>query len=427
MKKINKELLANLTVLYVEDEDMIREEVTYFLNRNIPDFHTAKNGEEGLELFHKINPDLIITDIQMPKMNGIDMLKKINKKSVPVIVTTAYSDLDYFLKAIELQVNKFVIKPIDLMQLIYDIQDCFLTTHLRDQLFEKDNLLEIVDENVLLSITDKEGKIIDASTAFAQFVGYDKTELIGNKHSILRHEDTPDEFYEHMWKQISSGKVYKSEIKNRKKNGDIYWANLSITPVFDNEDNIVNYTAIRQDITDNKKLELLSIEDDLTKLYNRRYFNEIIEKEIRRVKREDISLSLLSLDIDHFKKYNDTYGHPKGDEILKSVAKALKDSTSRATDYVFRVGGEEFCILFSGLDIEESLVYAKQIVKSIEELKIEHSANSASEFVTISAGLIVQKSEYIINQEELYKASDKALYKAKVNGRNQVYLSNKSK
>ncbi|UTJ07098.1 GGDEF domain-containing response regulator [Arcobacter roscoffensis] len=426
MKKINKELLSNLTVLYVEDEDMIREEVTYFLNRNIPNFHTAKNGEEGYELFHKINPDLIITDIQMPKMNGIDMLKKINKKSVPVIVTTAYSDLDYFLKAIELQVNKFVIKPIDLMQLIYDIQDCFLTNHLRDQLFEKDNLLEIVDENVLLSITDKHGVIIDASSAFSQFVGYDKTELIGNKHSLLRHEDTPDEFYENMWNQIHSGKVFSSEIKNRKKDGEVYWANLTITPAFNNGE-IVNFTAIRQDITDNKKLQLLSIEDDLTKLYNRRHFNEILEKEIRRIKRENINLSLLSLDIDHFKKYNDTYGHPKGDEILKQVAKALKESTSRATDYVFRVGGEEFCIIFSGLDIEDSMTYAKQIVKNIENLKIEHVCNSASEYVTISAGLIVQNSKYIEDEEELYKASDKALYKAKVNGRNQVYLSNKSK
>lgn len=426
MKKINKELLLNLIVLYVEDEDMIREEVTYFLSRNIPNFHTAKNGEEGYELFHEINPDLIITDIQMPKMNGIDMLKKINKKSVPVIVTTAYSDLDYFLQAIELQVNKFVIKPIDLMQLIYDIQDCFLTTHLRDQLFEKDNLLEIVDENVLLSITDKDGVIIDASTAFTNFIGYNKTELIGNKHSLLIHEDTPDEFYKNMWSQISSGKVFTSEIKNRKKDGEIYWANLTITPVF-NDGEIVNFIAIREDITNAKKLELLSIEDDLTKLYNRRHFNEILGKEIRRVKREGISLSLLSLDIDYFKKYNDTYGHPKGDEILKQVAKALKESTSRATDYVFRVGGEEFCIIFSALDIEDSMSYAKQIVKNIENLKIEHSANSASEYVTISAGLIVQNSKYIDNEEELYKSSDKALYKAKVNGRNQVYLSNKSK
>ncbi|MGP2656549.1 diguanylate cyclase [Malaciobacter sp. WC5094] len=426
MKKINKELLSSLTVLYVEDEDMIRDEVTYFFNRNIPNFYTAKNGEEGLELFYKINPDLIITDIQMPKMNGIEMLKKINKRSLPVIVTTAYSDLDYFLKAIELQVNKFVIKPIDLMQLIYDIQDCFLTTHLRDQLFEKDNLLEIVDENVLLSITDKDGKIIDVSSAFCEFVGYSKTELIGSKHSLLRHEDTPDEFYENMWSQIISGKTFSSEIKNKKKNGDIYWAKLTITPVFNNGE-IVNYTAIRQDLTDNKKLELLSIQDDLTKLYNRRFFNETIEKEIRRVKREGIYLSLLSLDIDHFKKYNDTYGHPKGDDILMQVAKNLEETTSRATDYVFRMGGEEFCIIFSNLDIDESMVYAQKIVRNIENLKIEHNQNTASKFVTISAGLVVQKSEHIENQEQLYRASDKALYKAKINGRNQVYLSNDSK
>lgn len=426
MKKINKELLSNLTVLYVEDEPMIRDEVAFFLKRTIKDLHVAKNGLEGVSLFNEIKPDIIITDIQMPKMNGIEMLKNIDCKTTPVIVTTAYSDIDYFLQAIELQVNKFVIKPIDLMQLVQDIQDCFLTNHLRDKLFEKENLLKIVDENVLISITDKDGVIIEASHAFCDFVEYSREELIGKTHRILKHEDTPDSFYSSMWKNISKGKVFKTEIRNRKKSGVEYWANLTITPVF-NDGEIVNYTAIRQDITNKKKLELLSIEDDLTKLYNRRYYNHIISKEIRRIKREKSSLSLISFDIDYFKKYNDYYGHPEGDEVLKKVAKVLKESTLRATDYAFRMGGEEFCILFSGLNVQESLSYAQSIINKIEELKIEHKENLVSEYVTISAGLIVQQSEFIEDEEVLYKYSDKALYKAKIKGKNQVHLSKYSK
>lgn len=426
MKKINKELLSNITILYVEDEEMIRDEIYNFFKNYVKNFHVAKNGLEGLELYSEFKPDLIITDIQMPKMDGLEMLKRIENKNIPVIITTAYSDIDYFLKAIELNINKFVIKPIDLMELVFSIQDCVISDHMQDKLFEKENLLNIVDENVLISITDKHGHIIDASHAFCEFVEYSKDELIGKTHSILKHEDTPNSFYEKMWKKIMSGNIYKSEIRNRKKNGDTYWANLTITPVF-KDGEIVNFTAIRQDITSAKKLELLSIEDDLTKLYNRRYFNKIIDKELRRVKRDNSTLSLLTLDIDYFKKYNDTYGHPKGDKALEEVAKLLKESTLRATDYSFRMGGEEFSIIFSGIGIDESLAYANEIVRKVEMLHIEHTSSLSSKYLTISAGLIVLNSKHLDNIETLYKFSDEALYEAKLNGRNQVVLSKNSK
>lgn len=426
MKKLNKELLDSVTILYVEDEKSIQDEVAYFFKKHIPNFYLASNGLEGIEVFKSVNPDIIITDIQMPKMNGLDMLKQLNLKNVPVIITTAYSDVDYFIKAIELNVKKFVTKPIDLFELLFAIQECISETHLKNKLFEKENLLTIVDENVLLSMTDTKGIIIDASHAFCDFVGYSKEELVGNTHQILKHEDTKDSFYKKMWKHIQEGKVFKSEIKNRKKSGDIYWANLTITPVFKDE-KIINYIAIRQDITNKKKLELLSIEDDLTKLYNRRHFNEIIDREIRRIKRDKSSLSLLSLDIDFFKKYNDTYGHPSGDDVLVEVAKVLKSSTLRSTDYAFRMGGEEFCIIFSGSNIEDSFDYAKDIINKIESLQIEHNTSSVSKYITSSAGLVVMNYDILTNTQDLYKYADEALYRAKINGRKQVILSKESK
>lgn len=421
MKTINKDLLSNITILYIEDEKMIRDEVSYFFSKYVKNFHTATNGQEGLELYNQIKPDLIITDIQMPKMNGLDMIKEINNKKIPIIITTAFSDIDYFLKAIELNVSKFIIKPINLMELVKSIQECVYNNIIGDKLFEKENLLRIVDENVLISITDKDGKIIDASGAFCDFVEYSKEELMGKTHKILRHSDTTDEFYINMWQQISSGKKFNTEIKNRKKSGEIYWANLTITPVI--KDNIIiNYTAIRQDITNKKRLEQLAIEDTLTGVYNRRYFNKIIEKELRRTKRENLNLCLLSIDIDDFKKYNDTFGHPKGDEVLIKVAQSLKTFASRAADFVFRMGGEEFCIIFSGLDTEKSLEFSNELVKKIENLQIEHIEDR---FVTISAGLVCMNANDILDEEELYRFSDDALYEAKARGKNQVVLFEK--
>jgi len=422
LKKINKTLLSNITILYVEDEKMISEEVSFFFKKYVKFFYIANNGEEGLELFKEVKPDILITDIQMPKMNGIDMIKEIGHTSVPIIITTAYSDIEYFLKAIELKISKFIIKPINLRNLISDVQDCVMDNYVEDKLFEKDNLLKIVDENILISITDKEGVIIDVSSAFCEFTNFNKNELIGKSHRVLKHEDTPVSFYKNMWTEISSGKKFTCEIKNRKKDGTVYYAELTITPVF-KDDKIINYIAIRNDITNKKRLEQLIIEDDLTKLYNRRHFNNILNQEIRRVKRDNTSITLVSIDIDHFKKYNDTYGHPMGDKVLIEIGKVLIEHTSRSSDYAFRIGGEEFCLIFSSSLVEESLLHVQEIITTVEKLNIEHKNSRNSDVITISAGLIVQKASEIVHEDTLYKYSDIALYQAKIKGRNQVVLS----
>lgn len=426
MKKLNKDLLESLTVLYVEDEEMIKEEVTFFCKRFIPNFHIASNGLEGIEVYKKVKPDVIVTDIQMPKMNGIDMLRELNT-TTPVIITTAFSDIEYFLYAIELKVNKFIIKPVDLKELLINIQESVVNKRLQDRLFEKENVLKILDENVLMSVTDKDGVIIDASSIFCQLIGYTKEELLGNTHSILRHEDTPDEFYQEMWKEINKGKVFKSEIKNRKKNQEVYWSDLTITPVLNQEGEIENFLAIREDITNKKKLEQLAIKDETTDIYNRRYFNRIIEKENRRLTREKTSLSLAIIDVDYFKNYNDTYGHPKGDETLVAIANVLKLKSSRASDYAFRLGGEEFGLVFTSNSVEESLQFLESIIEEIESLKIPHENSLCSEYVTISAGLIIVNSEKLLDSKDMYRLADKALYEAKENGRNQVVLSSFNK
>jgi len=426
MKKLNKDLLESLTVLYIEDEEMIKEEVSFFCKRFIPGFHVASNGLEGIEVYKKVKPDVIVTDIQMPKMNGIDMLRELNT-TTPVIITTAFSDIEYFLYAIELKVNKFIIKPVDLKELLINIQESVVNKRLQDRLFEKENVLKILDENVLMSVTDKNGIIIDASSIFCGLIGYTKEELLGNTHNILRHEDTPDEFYQEMWKEINKGKVFKSEIKNRKKNQEVYWSDLTITPVLNQEGEIENFLAIREDITNKKKLEQLAIKDETTDIYNRRYFNRIIEKENRRLTREKTNLSLAIIDVDYFKNYNDTYGHPKGDETLVAIANVLKLKSSRASDYAFRLGGEEFGLVFTSNSVEESLEFLESIIEEIESLKIPHENSLCSEYVTISAGLIIVNSEKLLDSKDMYRLADKALYEAKENGRNQVVLSSFNK
>lgn len=175
-------------------------------------------------------------------------------------------------------------------------------------------------------------------------------------------------------------------------------------------------------ITNILKEEVLR--DSLTGLYNRRYYDEIIKKELMRSKRDKLFFTFAILDIDFFKKYNDTYGHQEGDRALKKVAIVLKEKLCRGGDYCFRLGGEEFGFLFTGQSAEESLSYTNMICKEVEALCIPHSKNEAGKYLTASFGVLNIKIESTsIQEDSIYLAADKALYKAKENGRNCVVIS----
>ncbi|WRH67506.1 MAG: diguanylate cyclase [Planktothrix sp. GU0601_MAG3] len=165
------------------------------------------------------------------------------------------------------------------------------------------------------------------------------------------------------------------------------------------------------------------IEDGLTKLANRRQFDRVLEYEWNRCKREKIPLSLLLLDIDYFKQYNDNYGHLAGDFCLQQVAQVLQNAIQRNTDLVARYGGEEFAIILPNTDIDGSIHLAEKVRQAIEALQVEHIKSAVSRYVTISIGV-----ESLIPMEDLTPKTlifnaDQALYKAKQNGRNCIFIS----
>ena len=129
------------------------------------------------------------------------------------------------------------------------------------------------------------------------------------------------------------------------------------------------------------------------------------------------------IDIDFFKQYNDMYGHQKGDEALKSVSLAMKLSFKRANDYVYRLGGEEFAITFYINSIENAIERTQALIKSIEELKIEHKGSSVSENISISIGLTYITKECSMDPAEIYRVTDDTLYRAKKGGRNRVEVT----
>lgn len=282
--------------------------------------------------------------------------------------------------------------------------------------------LTIVDQNVITSSTDLQGDITRVSDAFCRTTGYSREELIGKNHRLIRHPDTEEEVYRFLWQTIGKAEVWHGELKNRRKNGQDYWVDITISPKLDGNGVLVGYTSIQTDITDKKRIEEVSITDELTSLYNRRYFNEIFPRELQRARRNNMIFAFLMLDIDHFKKYNDTYGHQMGDEVLRKVGVVLKKNLKRSEDYAFRLGGEEFGIIMTIKHGEDARSLGGILVNDIELLHIPHQENSASPYVTISCGLTaMEMNKYVdMSLEEIYRRADSALYKAKESGRNKI-------
>lgn len=172
----------------------------------------------------------------------------------------------------------------------------------------------------------------------------------------------------------------------------------------------------------NRKLHQLSITDGLTRLFNRRYFNDIYIKEWSRSRRQKESLSILMCDVDHFKLYNDNYGHQMGDEALIKISEVINTVLKRASDIVARYGGEEFIIMLPNTDHEGGRLIGEKIIDEVRKLKIEHEMSTVSDYVTISAGLASAIPVSKNDSQLLIKNADKALYVSKESGRNMLSI-----
>ena len=274
--------------------------------------------------------------------------------------------------------------------------------------------IEQTDE--LVMITDADGMIVYINDAYIAHSGYKHHELIGQYTQILKSGHHNKEFYKNLWDTISSGGTYNNTIVNMKKDGQIYYNEVTITPIFDEKKVIINYVATGRDITPRiemeKKLKLRATTDELTKIYNRYYGNEIIDVEVNRAIRYGSSFAVLMFDIDHFKLVNDTYGHDVGNIVLKKLSKVISIHM-RKSDTFIRWGGEEFLIISAHLDKNEAMKFAQKLRVAIESYEFDLDLH-----ITISIGVAISKIGD--TKESILKRADEALYQAKEDGRNCI-------
>ena len=274
--------------------------------------------------------------------------------------------------------------------------------------------LHLIDQNILTATIGLNSEIINISNALCRSLNLKKKDVVNSKRPFFFTNKEQYTVFENI---IYSAKDYQGEIYVQVADKKI-WFYMEIIPQLNQEFQLQSFNIFLTNISDKKIIEKVSITDTLTGLNNRNYFEIIFEKEVRRAKRDKKPLSVIMLDIDYFKQFNDTYGHQDGDNALRSVSKILSAHTNRSYDYAFRVGGEEFVLLSYHNNIKNLEKFVETLLKDIESLKIPHNKNSASPYLTSSAGAIQFGVEHLLNTDEMYKEVDNLLYKAKDSGRN---------
>lgn len=269
-----------------------------------------------------------------------------------------------------------------------------------------------------IMVTDENNLIMAVNPAFTRITGYELTDVIGKDPRIFQSGRHKRVFYQKMWQKLLSEDHWQGEIWDTKKNGDIQAKWLNISVIRQSNERIYCYVAQFSDITEKKKLDELYLAqanyDELTRLPNRSLFKYQLNKEIRKSRRNGSLLSLLFLDLDHFKDINDTLGHAVGDKLLKEVSLRITKCV-RETDTVARLGGDEFAVILPDISRSRIETIAQHIIQILNESFIlDH--DQVEQYISTSIGIVLYPQDGV-DIESLMKHADQAMYKAKTEGR----------
>lgn len=282
-----------------------------------------------------------------------------------------------------------------------------------------------------ISLHTREGLFTFASPICKSILGYEADELLDQPLYTFLHPKDQEEVREFLKAAQIQTEIQTITYRICRKDGSYIWFETKLKGLFTAECRREEFIFISRDVTEqqNKVLQLQAetralkqkiYTDELTGVYNRRLLNIIIEKQIEEFYIHHEPLSLLMLDIDYFKQFNDTYGHVEGDYCLRQVAMSIKNDLGD-NDFVFRVGGEEFCVLLPQTTAQKAADMADCIRQTVENLHIPHALSQVSPYITISLGIYtLVKHEEQLTIGTLLERADRALYAAKESGRNKT-------
>ncbi|MEL6494438.1 MAG: diguanylate cyclase [Cyanobacteria bacterium J06623_7] len=456
MKKYSEKLQER--ILIVDDLPENVRLLSSLLSEKGYDVSSATDGPMALSLVHQESPDLILLDIMIPQMDGYEVCRSLKSsehtKHIPIIFLSGLDSEFDKIEAFKVGGVDYITKPFFVEEVVFRVKAQLSSIQqqhkfqqvLTEQIAERKIAeRELNKSRALLSgvldtsldgvaafeaIRDRQGKITDfrwliANPVAAMTVGGTIDTLQGKRLFV---EDTPghlfDGLFELFVQVVETCTVLEQEY---------YYSSASLKTWF----HIVavklgdGFAMTFRDISDRKQIETtlkkanlrLAYQaniDSLTQIANRRRFDEYITQEWSRCAREREYLSLLLCDVDYFKDYNDTYGHPAGDSCLYEVARGIEKAVKRPADIAFRYGGEEFAVILPHTEGQGAIRVADEIHEQIQQLKMEHASSKIDQYITLSIGVSSIIPDTRTSPHNLIAAADSALYDAKLRGRNRV-------
>ncbi|MGI4845926.1 MAG: diguanylate cyclase [Janthinobacterium lividum] len=393
----------------------------------------AISGERALDLAQRVQPDLILLDVMLPGLDGLETCRRLKANpatgDIPVIFVSACSDTDDIVAGFDQGAADYIAKPLRLPEVIARVRAQLnfrsASQSSTQQARRLRMIVEGMDEGLML--LGQDGRIQYANPASERCLGYSGTELTGRPLAALLAEPAANDYAAYFGRRERNepGILERCrgtrEVLLQQPDGSVRAMDLSLSPMASSEQ---LYVALLHDITHHKQsetaLQRAAMADPLTGIANRRQFDACLEREWQRAIRLAKPLSLLVLDVDHFKLYNDLLGHAAGDQCLQAVASTVQAHALRATDLAARYGGEEFVLLLPDTPYAGAAKLADSIRADVERLRVPNPRSSTSDFVTVSIGVATFVPTQFDDMRALFQAADRAMYEAKAAGRNRV-------
>ena len=382
----------------------------------------ATSGDRALDIAQRVKPDLILLDVVMPGIDGLETCRRLKAQPatarIPVIFMSARGDTEDVVAGFDTGAADYIAKPLRLEEVCARVRaQLRLRSNSETQTEQADHLRMIVnsmDQGLL--IVERCGRVQYANPACDRYLGYAPDELVGR---LLK--DLLDGKESGSYERLDAMSYGTREVQIRHRDGGLRAMDLTMTPMHAADGLFV---ALLHDITHHKRsedaLQRAAMLDPLTQIANRRHFDAFLNREWQRAIRNAQPLSLVVLDVDHFKLYNDTLGHAAGDTCLQKVAETLQLHAARPTDLAARYGGEEFVLLFAETPAETAQRLAEMIRAAVLALEIPNPRSPTSSWLTVSVGVATIVPTQLDAIDNLFVCADRAMYAAKAGGRNRV-------
>jgi diguanylate cyclase (GGDEF)-like protein/PAS domain S-box-containing protein len=415
----------------------------------------AENGVEAILIAQEILPDLILLDVSMPVMDGIEACRLLKKDErtheIPIIFISALDEIDKKVNAFDAGSVDYIVKPFDVEEIQARLNTHLSILRLRRQLQATnrqlaDRLEELTRSQQLLQererkldafvnampnlsfICDQEGRYLEILTNETSLLSASVEEMKGRLINELLPPEEAKLMMDAVHQAIETGETQVIEYKIPVLSGGEHWfeGRFALMEKDDAGQSKVVFiaTEISERVRLYQEIQQLAIHDSLTGCFNRRHFLTLASQELEHALRYKRPLSLLMLDIDHFKQFNDQYGHPIGDHVLCALVNMCQ-SQLRHVDIICRYGGEEFLILLPETTVHDAMQLAERLRSEIARMKTDTPVGQLSLTVSIGVAGFDMESSLPPTIDDLIKNADKALYTAKADGRNCIRVSGK--